>query len=419
MGKLYNKKEKNGIEFIKFYDHLEELAREGARMIFEKALESEVEDFLGRSRYKRNKEFKGYRNGYCKERNIAIGFGQVAIKQPRVSDVPKDISENGFESQILSKYQRTSKYMQRNLGKLYLEGLSSGDFEPVFRAVLGDNAPLSPSSIIKLKEDWQQEFEFWQRRDLSHSRYLYLWCDGVYIKAGIEREKTALLCVLGVNENGEKELLAMGEGFRESIASWSDVFKDLKNRGLKNPLLTIGDGGLGLWGALEDVYPESKWQRCWNHKILNVMDKLPKRLQKDCRKRLREIYQAENKDLCIKWTNQYAKELRLQNHNSAADTLLRNFEHFTTFYDFPKEHWINIRTTNPIESIFSGVRNRTNVVKRFRKRENGKYMIFKIIERLSINWSKLKGKHNLEYLLDGFKFKDGILMKHNTEIKVA
>ena len=295
----YRKKEEKAIE-NSFEDELERVAREGARKFLIKALNEEVEEFLGRGRYSRNEEeFRGYRNGYGKERSIAIGYGSVKIRQPRVSDVPKEISENGFTSKILNKYQRSSRGVQASLCKLYIEGLSTGDFEPVFRAILGETAPLSASSIQRLKDDWKGEYEEWNKRKLDKDFYSYIWADGVYMKAGLEREKTVLLCILGAREDGKKELLAMGEGYRESKASWSDVLIDLKHRGMNSPLLTIGDGGLGLWAALEEIYPESQQQRCWNHKIMNILDKLPESMQEKGIKRLREIYQADTVEKCM------------------------------------------------------------------------------------------------------------------------
>lgn len=415
---LYNKEEKNTRENEE-QDILEILAREGARQLLSKALEKEVEEFLGRDRYVRAEEFRGYRNGYGKARDVAIGYGHVEVKVPRVSDVPKEVSEEGYNSQILKKYQRTSQSVQRHLVRLYLEGLSSGDFEPVFRGILGENAGLSSSTILKLKEDWQREYEDWKRSSFFGKYYAYIWIDGVYLKAGLEREKTALLCVIGVSEDGTKELLSIGEGYRESTASWLEVLRDLKNRGMTSPRLAVGDGALGFWSALRDIYPDCAEQRCWNHKIMNVMDKLPKYMQEEAKRRLREIYKADTRNQCEEWSRLYAKELRISGHNDAADTLLNDFEQLTTFYNFPKIHWVHIKTTNPIESVFAGVKTRTNVVKRFRKRENGKFMVFKLIQRLSINWLPIKGKSLLPLLKQGAIFVDGIMVQNTTALPKA
>jgi len=401
-----------------FECNLEAIVREGARRMLAKMLDFEVTEFLERVSYERSEEFRGYRNGYYKERSISTGLGQIKVRQPRVSNVPPEIAPNGFESQILTKYQRSSKGVQATLSRLYLEGLSTGDFEPVFRSILGESAPLSPASIQRLKEEWKSEYEEWKRKKLNREFYAYLWVDGVYMKAGLEREKTVLLCVIGVREDGTKELLAMGEGYRESKESWADVLRDLKFRGMNSPLLVIGDGALGIWSALNEVYPDSLHQRCWNHKIINILDKLPKAMHKEAKKRLREIYQADTVEQCKEWIRNYAQDLIVAGQNKAAVALTKDIEELTSFFNFPKEHWIHLRTTNPIESVFSGVRNRTKVVKRFRKRDNAKYMIFKLIQRLSINWQKLKYRNFLPLLKEGYRFYDGLMLQEE-ELKMA
>ena len=243
MKKEYSKQVEQSKE-ITCEDELEKVVREGARKILMEALELEVTEFLERSWHERKGFFKGYRNGYGRERSIAIGYGQVKIRPPRVRDIPEGVE--GFQSKILSPYQRSSRGMQMHLARLYLEGLSSGDFEPVFRELLGETAPLSPSSIIRLKERWQEEYDAWKTRSLSEHRYVYLWVDGIYLRAGLEKEKTALLVVVGVKEDGNKELVAIKEGYRESKDSWAEVLRDLRCRGLTNPLLFIGDGALGI-----------------------------------------------------------------------------------------------------------------------------------------------------------------------------
>jgi len=245
---------------------LEQLVKAGARKMLQNALEAEVDEFLGRQRYERTDEKRGYRNGHLPARTIGVGMGAVEIRLARVSDVPAEVSPGGFQSEIVARYQRRSRTQERLLARLYLEGLASGDFEPVFRALVGETAALSPSSILKLKADWQQEYEAWKTRALR-GRYVYLYADGLYLKAGAEQDKTALLVVLGVDEHGHTELLAMELGYRESAASWSEVLRSLKERGLGDaPLLAIGDGGLGLWAALDAIFPTTRHQRCWNHR---------------------------------------------------------------------------------------------------------------------------------------------------------
>jgi len=391
-------------------DVLERLVRAGARKMLQDALEAEVDDFLGRRRYQRTDQNRGYRNGHLPERTIGVGMGAVEVSLPRVSDVPPAVSPDGFHSEIVSRYQRRSRTQGRLLARLYLEGLSSGDFEPVFRALVGETAALSPSSILKLKADWQQEYEAWKKRPLR-GRYVYLYADGLYLKAGIEQDKTALLVVLGVDEQGHKELLAMEQGYRESTASWSEVLRSLKERGLTEaPLLAIGDGALGLWAALDEVFPTTRHQRCWNHRALNVLDKLPKRLQPEVRKKLRALAEAPTRQECERRRDALCARLRDLGQEPAAACLERDWEDFITFYSFPEEHWVHLRTSNPIESIFSGVRLRTNASKRLRVRENALYLVFKLVLRLSLNWRGINAPNQLRLLLAGHQFQDGHLV---------
>jgi len=389
---------------------LETLVRRGAQAMLQAVLEEEVDTFLGRLRYKRSGEHRGYRNGHLPERTIGVGMGSVEVRVPRVSDVPEEVSEDGFHSEIVASYQRRSRTQARLLVRLYLEGLASGDFEPVFRALVGGTAALSANSILRLKGEWKQEYEAWRRRPLR-SRYPYIYADGFYLKAGLEREKTAVLVVLGVDENGQKELLAMEEGYRESTASWADVLRSLKDRGLEeSPLMAVGDGGLGLWAALEEVFPTTRHQRCWNHRALNILDKLPKRLQPEVRKDLRELAEASSHEECERRRDLLCARLRAQGQAPAAACLERDWEDFVTFYDFPQEHWVHLRTSNPIESIFAGVRLRTNASKRLRVRENALYLVFKLILRLSTNWRGINAPNQLRLLLAGHRFQDGQLV---------
>ncbi len=391
-------------------DVLEMLTREGARKMLQAALELEVDDFLGRARYQRTNEYRGYRNGHLPERTIGVGMGAVEVSLPRVSDVPPEVSGDGFHSDIVSRYQRRSRTQGRLLARLYLEGLASGDFEPVFRALVGETAALSPSSILKLKADWQQEYEAWKKRPLR-GRYVYLYADGFYLKAGADQDKTAVLVVLGVDELGHKELLAMERGYRESTASWSDVLRSLKERGLEEaPLLAIGDGALGLWAALDEIFPTTRHQRCWNHRRLNVLDKLPKRLHAEVRKQLGALTEAPTRQECERLRDGLCTWLRARGQGRAAACLESDWEDFVTLYDFPEEHWVHLRTTNPIESIFSGVRLRTNASKRLRVPENALYLVFKLVLRLSLNWRGINAPNQLRLLLAGHQFRDGQLV---------
>jgi len=299
-------------------DVLERLVREGARKMLQDALEAEVDEFLGRRRYQRTDAQRGYRNGHLPERTIGVGMGAVDVRLPRVSDVPPEVSPDGFHSEIVSRYQRRSRTQARLLARLYLEGLSCGDFEPVFRALVGETAALSPSTILKLKADWQQEYETWKKRPLR-GRYVYLYADGFYLKAGPEPDKTAVLVVLGVDEQGHKERLAIERGYRESTASWSEVLRSLKERGLDEaPLLAIGDGALGWWAALDEVFPTTRHQRCWNHRRLNVLDKTPKRLHPEVRKKLGALAEAPTRQECERLRDGLCAWLRARGQGHAA-----------------------------------------------------------------------------------------------------
>lgn len=399
---------------------LEDLVRRGAQEMLRRALEEEVEAFLGRERYQRERAFRGYRNGYAPERTVGSGLGAVAVRAPRVRDVPDEVAPEGYRSAILPRYQRRSQAQCRLFAQLYLEGLSSGDFEPVFRALLGEDAPLSASTILRLKDGWKTEYEAWQQRSLAGCRYAYIWMDGIYVGCGQEREKTVLLCVIGAAEDGTKELLAMAEGYRESTASWGAVLRSLRDRGMAPPLLGMGDGGLGAWAALSEVFPSTRHQRCWNHRVLNIQDQLPKRLQAQARQELRVLWEAPTRTECELRRDRYVATLQAQGQAAAAATVLRDWEDFVSFYDFPQEHWLHLRTTNAIESVFSGVRLRTNVAKRMSKRENALYLVFKLVERLGQNWRALNGGRTvMSLVLAGRRFVDGILQGREGDTEAA
>jgi putative transposase len=401
--------EAQGGEATGVLDSLEAYVREGARRMLAAALEEEVTSFLGRGRYERGKPYRGYRNGHQPARELTVGVGAVEVRVPRVADVPPEVAPDGFQSRVVERYQRSSKATQELFVRLYLEGLATGDFEPVFRELVGETTALSANAVVRLKERWGEEYEAWRQRPLGEHRYAYIWSDGVYLGAGTEAERTALLCVLGAREDGTKELLALELGYRESTESWAGVLRSLRDRGLAAPLAAIGDGALGLWAALREVFPRTAHQRCWNHRVLNLQAKLPQRLWSEARRRLREIAEADSRAACECLRDVYITELRAEGQASAAETVLRDWEDFITFYAYPKEHWVHLRTSNPIESIFSGVRLRTEATKRMRQRETALYLVFKVIQRLGQNWRALNGGQNLMALvLEGCVFEDGI-----------
>ena len=391
-------------------DMLDVIVREGARRMLAAGLEEEVSIFLGRERYERGEEFRGYRNGYHRSRELTVGVSAVEVKVPRVSEVPAEVSADGLESKIVKRYERTSRQTQDLFRKLYVEGLSTGDFEPVFRELVGETTALSRNAIVRLKQRWESEYRAWCSRMLNECRYAYVWADGVYLGAGVDREKTALLCVVGAREDGVKELLGMELGYRESTESWAGVLRNLRDRGMDAPLLAVGDGALGLWAALDGVFPTTAHQRCRNHRTLNVQAKLPKALHAEARRRLREMSAAPTRSECERLRDEYVVGLSAEGRIDAAETVVRDWDSFVSFYDFPTEHWVHLRTTNPLESVFSAVRLRTDVAKRMKRRDSALYLVFKVALRLSERWRPLNGGRNLMGLLiDGAKFEDGIL----------
>ncbi len=394
-------------------DLIEQLVREGAQRMLHAALSAEVDEFLGRARYQRGSDFRGYRNGHLPARSVGVGMGAVEIRQPRVRDLPDGVEP--FRSEVVGRWERRSRTQGRLLARLYLEGLATGDFEPVFRELVGATAALSPTSILRLKQEWDDEYRLWRGRPLTE-RYVYIFADGLYLKAGLEKEKTAMLIVIGVRADGHKELLAMEEGYRESTASWAQVLRGLRDRGLAEaPLVAVADGALGLWAALDDVYPTTRRQRCWNHRALNLLDTLPRRLHGEARGRLRAIHEAPTRADCARLRAAYCVELRAKGQDQAAECLERDWEDFVTFYDFPEEHWLHLRTSNPIESVFSGVRLRTNAARRMRVRENALYLVFKLVMRLSTNWRAINGRNQLSLLLAGDRFVDGKLQRQPSQ----
>jgi putative transposase len=388
-------------------EHLEVLIREALRTLLERLLAAEVDEYLGRARYERTPAFRGYRNGYARAREIGLGTWSLPVRAPRIAGTPTDGPR--FRSAILPRRRYWSRSAQSLLVALYLEGLSSGDFEPVFRNLLGERAPLSPNTILRLKDEWQADYEAWRRRPLP-ARYASIWADGIYLDAGLEPEAACLLVVLGARDDGRKELLALELGYRESEESWAAVLRSLRERGLAPPRLAIGDGALGLWAALTAVYPTTEHQRCWNHRIVNVLDRLPSSLAAEARRRLRQVVGATSRAACEAARDEVLAWFRRLDQRAAAETLLRDWDDFTRFYDYPIEHWRHLRTSNPVEPIFAGVRLRTRVVGRTRRRDNALYLVFKLIDRLSINWAPLQGEPELlRLVVEGARFEDGIL----------
>ena len=389
-------------------DPLTDVLRTGARQLLSQAVEAEVASFL--DTHAALVDDVGHRrvvrNGHLPERAIQTGIGPVRVRQPRVRD--RGDGAIRFTSAILPRYLRRTKSLEDLLPWLYLKGISTGDFSDALAALLGTEAPgLSASTITRLKEVWGVEAERWHRRDLTAKRYVYFWADGIYFGARMEEEKQCILVIIGATDKGRKELIAITDGYRESEQSWLEVLLDLKRRGLEmGPELAVGDGALGFWKALRQVYPGAREQRCWVHKTSNVLNKLPKGLQKKAKQHLQDIWMAETRKDAEKSFNFFLAAYGPK-YDKATACLAKDRDVLLTFYDFPAEHWKHIRTTNPIESTFATVRLRTHRTKGCLSRKTAMAMVFKLCQCAQGKWRKLNGSDHLAEIIHGIKFVDG------------
>jgi transposase-like protein len=393
---------------------LESLAREGARKLLQQALENEVEEYIEAHAAKRdeNGHRLAVRNGGLPERSILTGMGPMAIRQPRVDDRKLKEQEGAerFSSMILPRYLRRVPSVDNLIPVLYLKGVSSKEFMTALSSILGEGAKgLSATNIVRLKKGWEQEYKGWANRDLSEKEYVYIWADGVYFNIRLEDERSCILMIMGCNLKGEKELIALSDGFRESELSWLEMLRDLKTRGLKiPPKLAIGDGAMGFWAALGKEFPETKWQRCWVHKTANVLDKLPKGVQGKAKSIIHDMYMAETKENALKAYGHFV-DVYSDKYPKAVECLQKDEEVLFSFYEFPAAHWIHIRTTNPIESTFATVRLRTVRTKGCGSRIATLTMVFKLVMEAQKNWRRLTGSSIIPMVLSGRKFVDGIL----------
>lgn len=387
------------------WDTLEIFLRTQAQGLFQQVLEAEITELIGRCRYERRPAVDAapvYRNGHGKPRKLTTSLGTLAIRRPRV----RGLSER-FESRVLPLFKRHTQQVGELLPELYLHGLAEGDFDLALRGLLGDDAPLSASSVARLKAAWQTEYEAWRQRDLSDLEPVYVWADGLYVKAGLEKDKAAVLVVIAALRDGHKVVLAVEPGERESTASWSAILRRLKAQGLRCPRLVIGDGHLGLWGALANVFPGAAEQRCWNHKLCNVLDKLPKRVLAEARALLKPIPYATTEKKARKLRDVFVRWCTEHGFDRAAETLTDDWGRMVAFYAFPKEHWKHLRTTNIVESPFAAVRLRTNAAKRYKRAANATAVIWKTLLLAERRFRKLDGAHLLGEVAEGATYKDG------------
>jgi putative transposase len=387
------------------YEVLEEMVRLKVQEYIQEILEDEVEVFLGRKKSERIKAVDGtpgYRSGHGKRRKFTVMNGTITVRRPRV----KGTGER-FESKVIPFFKRRSREVGYLLPELYLHGLAKGDFDMALRGLLGEGAPLSASSIDRLKAKWQLEYEKWKHQDLSSLEVVYQWADGIYVKAGLEKDKAALLVIIGALTNGKKVFLACDSGYRESKESWSGVLRDLKDRGLMLGKLTIADGHLGIWSALGELHAEGKEQRCWNHKIRNVLDCFPKRIRAEAAEQVTKIPYAETLEECERLRDAFVERYE-KDYSKATEKLLSDWDRMVTFYSFPKEHWSHIRTTNVVESPFSSVRLRTDAARRFKKVQNATAMIWKLLQVAEKNFRTLKGYWLLPDVYKGKMYVNGV-----------
>jgi len=392
---------------------VDELVAEGARRMLVAGLEAEVADYV--ERHQGLVDEAGHRlvvrNGRAEERSLMTGAGSLAIRAPRVNDRRDG---HRFSSYILPKYARRSPKVADVLPVLYLRGLSTGDFAPALAQFFGSDAGLSATSIGRLLETWGDEYTAFESRDLSDSDYVYAWADGVHFRIRLEEDRLCCLVVIGVKADGTKELLACSDGYRESTESWADVLRDLKNRGMTAPMVAVGDGALGFWSALGDVFPATREQRCWVHKTANVLDVLPKRLHRQAKAAIHEIYLAETRADAEAGIDDFARVYG-DKYPKAAAKLVKDRDVLLTFYDYPAAHWVHLRTTNPIESTFATVRARTRVTKGAGTRRRGLVMAYKLLDAAQERWWKVNSPELVIQVQAGIRFKDGIRVERRTE----
>jgi len=391
---------------------LDEIARAGARRMLMAALETEAADYVERHRDQRDDAGRALvvHNGRAQARKLTLGAGTVDLKAPRVNDRRRD--EQGrrqrFTSRILPPYMRRSPKVAEVLPILYLRGLSTGDFRPALEGLLGEDAAgLSSANIARLTACWEQEYRAFRQRDLSRREYVYVWVDGVHFNIRLEDDRLCTLVMIGARPNGEKELLAVEDGYRESAESWKTLLRELKRRGMAAPALAVGDGALGFWAAVREVWPETREQACWCHKLGNVLDKLPKRLQPRAKRALHELMYAESRAECESARLRFEAEYQAK-YPKAVESLVAHWERLTTFFDFPAEHWKHLRTTNVIESPFATVRLRERATRGAGSRTKGLLMAFKLLDMTQLRWRRLDGAHLLPLVRAGVKFIDGV-----------
>ncbi|WP_405147344.1 IS256 family transposase [Sphaerisporangium sp. NBC_01403] len=394
---------------------LDEIVRDGARRMLAAALEAEVNAYIAELADERDDKGRRLvvRNGYHQPRQVTTAAGAVEVKAPRVNDKRVDEAtgeRKRFSSAILPPWCRKSPKISEVLPLLYLHGLSSGDFVPALQQFLGSSAGLSPATVTRLTQQWQADHAAFMDRDLSDVDYVYVWADGIRLNVRLEEAKACVLVLVGVRADGSKELVALKDGYRESGESWADLMRDCARRGMRAPVLAVGDGALGFWKALAEVFPETREQRCWVHKTANVLDSMPKSAQPGAKKAIQDIYNAEDRDHAAQAIKTFAK-LYGAKFPKAVKKITDDQDQLLAFYDFPAEHWIHLRTTNPIESTFSTVRLRTKVTRGAGSRTAALAMVFKLVESAQQRWRAVNAPHLVALVRTGARFEAGRLVE--------
>ncbi|WP_329316970.1 MULTISPECIES: IS256 family transposase [unclassified Streptomyces] len=394
---------------------IDDIVREGARRMLAAALEAEVDAYIAELAGDRDERGRRLvvRNGHHQPRKVTTSAGSVEVQAPRVNDRRVDEAtgeRRRFSSAILPPWCRKSPRIAEVLPLLYLHGLSTGDFVPAMEQFLGSSAGLSPATVTRLTAQWQDDHAAFQDRDLSQTDYVYIWVDGIHLRIRLDQAKAAVLVVLGVRADGTKELVAMADGYRESAEAWAGLLRDCARRGMRAPVLAVGDGALGFWKALREVFPETREQRCWVHKTANILDSMPKSAQPAAKKALQDVYNAEDREHAEQAIEVFTK-LYQAKFPKAVTKVTGDQDELLAFYDYPAEHWIHLRTTNPIESTFATVRLRTKVTKGAGSRAAGLAMVFKLVESAQARWRAVNGAHLVALVRAGACFERGLLVE--------
>jgi putative transposase len=399
------------ISFPEPRDLLTEVLRKGAQTLLRQAIEAEVaewiEDHAGLTDASGRRQV--VRNGYLPERSVVTALGPIPVRQPRVRDRRPEGEQERFSSKLLPPYLRKARSVEELIPFLYLKGVSTGDFTDALQAILGHGCPgLSASTVVRLKSVWEEEYQAWSKRSLEGKEYVYVWADGIHTNLRLEGDRQCLLVLMGATADGQKELIAMTDGHRESAQSWKELLLDVKRRGLTaEPKLAVGDGALGFWKALREVFPNTKEQRCWVHKTANVLDKLPKGSQPKAKGMLHDVWQAETREKALQALDAFVEDYQAK-YPKAVECLAKDRDELLTFYDFPAEHWRHLRTTNPIESTFATIRLRHKRTKGCGSRTASLTMMFKLAESASRGWRALNGSRLLPNVLQGIPFQNGL-----------